>query len=169
MCGESFLIYQYDQLSNIDGRKVLFLDGGFDPLHNGHLKYFELAKEKFDLDIFCNIQADRYMEEVKRRPSILKEDDRAYLIHSLKTISHVHICKTSTADILAKVRPLIYIKGQDWKEKGLPERELEVCEKNGTEIFYMDSVLNSSTVLVSDFVKKYCQLNNLELVKSKNS
>jgi cytidyltransferase-like protein len=159
------LIYDYNDLSKIDSQKIIFLDGGFDPLHNGHLKYFELAKAKFNLEIFCNIQGDHYMEQTKKRPSILPEEHRAYLIHSLKTVSHVHICKTSTADILSKVKPAIYIKGLDWKTRGLPQEELDICRENNTEIVYMDSVLNSSTDLVKDFVYKYCELNNLQIIE----
>ena len=48
--------------------------------------------------------------------------------------------------------PRYYVKGSDWKARGLPQDHLDVCRDNGVEIVYLDTVLDSS----SRILKEYC-------------
>jgi cytidyltransferase-like protein len=143
--------------------KVAMVDGCFDPLHDGHLRYFEEAA-KLGLPVLCNMQADAYIEAAKRRPSLLGETQRAAVIGAIKWIDHVHICRTSTADVLDQLRPQLYVKGADWRERGLPEREREICARNNTKIVYLDTVLNSSTDLVERLIDRTNQLRSSSYV-----
>lgn len=143
------MILQHGELSNYE-KKVVMVDGCFDPLHIGHVKYFEVASS-FNLPVLCNVQSDRYITEIKKRPNVLPEEQRIQIIDSNKHISYVHLCQTSTLDILKTLKPAKYIKGSDWKEKGLPEAEEEVCKNFGIEIVYLDTVLDSSTNIVEEF------------------
>lgn len=142
-----------DELKRHKGQFTM-VDGCFDPLHVGHLRYFEEAK-KLGLPVLCNFQSDRYIQTTKNRPTILPEEQRAYLLDSIKTIDHVHLCETTTADTLEALAPRFYAKGGDWKERGLPEREKEICRKLGIEIVYLDTVLDSSTALSKKFREAY--------------
>jgi hypothetical protein len=46
----------------------------------------------------------------------------------------------------------VYAKGNDWlKRGGVPSVERELCQSLGVEIVYLDSVLNSSTSLITRF------------------
>lgn len=126
------------------------VDGCFDPVQIGHVKYFEMAAS-LGLPLLCNVQSDRYINEGKKRPNLLPEEQRAALIQGLRSISHVHLCKTSTHDVLAQLRPAKYVKGLDWKTRGLPQKEVEVCKEHGIEIVYLDTVLDSSTNIVEGF------------------
>lgn len=137
-------------------KKFAMVDGCFDPLHVGHLKYFEEAA-KMGLPLLCNVRGDGYINETKKRPTILPEEQRAQLLDSLKTIGAVHINRTSTAEVLNKLKPAKYIKGADWKGRGLPKEEQEVCLKHGIEIVYLDTVLDSSTNLAANFAKSACR------------
>jgi cytidyltransferase-like protein len=149
--------------SSVDSLKYPFamVDGCFDPLHAGHLRYFQAAKEKFGLPVFCHVQADGYIERTKKRPALLPGVLRAELINGLKPIDYVFLNNgdMSTADVLLKFKPKIYIKGSDWQVKGLPPRELEVCRLSNTEIRYMDTVSDSSTSRVNDLVAAVNQNN----------
>lgn len=139
------------------------VDGCFDPLHIGHLKYFEEAfKVKYQL--FCNIQNDHYIENHKKRPPILPEDQRAYLIQSLKKVTYSHICYTSTADILEKLKPKAYIKGMDWKNRNLPQKEVDVCKAHNIEILFLDTILDSSTNLSSKYFDRFNQIKNETII-----
>ena len=52
--------------------------------------------------------------------------------------------------LLARARPKIYAKGADWRGK-LPDEELATCEREGIEVVYLDTVLDSST----DVLRRY--------------
>ena len=133
-------------------KKFAIVDGCFDPVHIGHVRYFEEAA-KHGLPVLCNVQADEYIQRAKQRPTLLPEAQRAALLDSLKPISAVHICRTNTHDVLERLRPAKYIKGADWKDRGLPAVEQEICKKHGIEIVYLDTVLDSSTNIAGTFAK----------------
>ncbi len=133
--------------------KVALVDGCFDPLHVGHVRYFEEAA-KLGMPLVCNVQGDRYIQETKKRKTLLPEDQRIALIHSLKPIEHVHLCKTSTHDVLKTLKPKKYIKGMDWKNRNLPQVEQEICKQFGIEIEYLDTNLDTSTNRVNEFMKQ---------------
>jgi glycerol-3-phosphate cytidylyltransferase len=143
------MILRYKDLGNYE-KKVVMVDGCFDPLHIGHIKYFEAAAE-LGFPVLCNVQSDKYIVEAKNRPALLPEEQRAAVIDSIKHISFVHICRTSTADVLKTLKPAKYVKGNDWKQKGLPQEEVDICKEAGTEIVYLDTVLDSSTNIVENF------------------
>lgn len=145
------MILSYEELKNWE-KKVAMVDGGFDPLHEGHLKYFEEAS-RLGLPVLCNVQSDRYINDAKKRPNLLPEEQRIRLIDSLKTISYVHLCKTSTHEVLRQLQPLKYVKGWDWKKRGLPEIEQKICREVGIEIVYLDTVLDSSTNIAARFTQ----------------
>jgi len=129
---------------------VAMVDGCFDPIHDGHVRYFDEAA-KFGLPVLCNVQADAYIESTKGRMPLLSEAQRAAVLAGMRSIDHVHICHSTTADVLERLRPHVYVKGADWKERGLPEREREVCEREGIEIAYLDTVVSSSTEVAERF------------------
>jgi len=130
------------------------VDGCFDPLHLGHIEYFIFATS-FNLPVFCNVENDHYIEKYKNRPSLLPEKQRVRIIDSIRFISYTHLQTTSTADVLAKLKPLKYIKGADWEQKKLPEEEIEVCKKYDIQIEYMTKNFDSSSRLLRRYLRKY--------------
>jgi cytidyltransferase-like protein len=145
------MILNYNELAN-HVNEVIMVDGCFDPLHVGHIKYIEEAA-KFKIPVFCNIQSDNYIIETKKRSNLLPEEQRCRVIDSLKGVSYVHVCKTSTHDILRKIKPKKYVKGIDWKYRGLPQIEQDICKELDIEIVYLDTMLDSSTNICNIFLK----------------
>ncbi len=131
-------------------RKTIMADGCFDPFHFGHVAYFKFAAG-FGLPVLCNVETDRYIKEVKKRPPLLPETQRIQVIDAIKYITYTHLQITTTTDVLKQLQPLKYIKGTDWKNKILPEDELETCKKYGIEIVYTDKNLDNSTALIKRF------------------
>lgn len=161
------MLLTYKDLNNYKG-KLAMVDGCFDPLHAGHLKYFEVASQ-LGLPVFCNVQSDKYIIENKKRPPILPQEQRIKLVDSLKNISYVHLCETSTHDILSQLAPKKYVKGLDWKSRGLPKIEEEVCKKLGIEIVYLDTNVDTSTSIVENFMKSQASIyNHADLEKFKS-
>ncbi len=145
-----------ENLERYRGQNIAMVDGGFDPLHIGHLKYFEEAK-KLGVSVFCNVQGDHYLEQAKLRPPVLPENQRAYLIDSLRTVDYVHVCKTTTADVLERLSPKYYVKGADWRDRGLPEREKAVCATRGIEVVFLETIFDSSTRLSQKYFQGIAQ------------
>jgi cytidyltransferase-like protein len=123
------------------------VDGGFDPLHQGHIEYFRAA-HALGLPVLCNVASDRYVSH-KHTP-FLPEAQRAAIIDSIRYISLTHINERTTADVLRQLQPKYYVKGNDWKGR-LPAEETEVCQAHGIEIIYLDTVQDSSTRILQGY------------------
>ena len=143
------MILDFDQLAGYRGT-VAMVDGAFDPLHRGHIEYFRAARE-LGLPLLCNVASDRYVR-TKHRP-LLPEDQRAAIIDAIRYIDYVHIYQIDTETVLRQLRPRYYVKGSDWRERGLPPEQAVICREHGTEIVYLDTVLDSSSRLL----KEYCE------------
>jgi cytidyltransferase-like protein len=130
-------------------KAVTMVDGGFDPLHAGHVRYFEEAA-KLGLPVFCNLTGDDYVS--KKHKVLLPQDARAKVIDSLKPVDYVHIATGSTAETLRRLQPRYYAKGKDWEGR-LPAEETAICEELGIEVVYLDTVLDSSSQRVRDFLQ----------------
>ena len=48
-------------------------------------------------------------------------------------------------------RARYYVKGSDWRERGLPPEQAVICREHGIEIVYLDTLLDSSTRLLQQF------------------
>lgn len=134
----------WDQLALHRGQ-VAMVDGGFDPLHGGHLRYFEAAA-RLGLPLLCNLASDAYL--ATKHPPLLPEDQRIALLEALRPITHVHLNTRTTAEVLAQLRPRYYVKGKDWEGR-LPPAEVEACRVHGIEPVFLDTVTDSSSRLLS--------------------
>lgn len=146
------MIVGYDDLARLSSR-VSMVDGCFDPLHAGHVEYFRQAAS-LGRPVVANVQSDAYIRSTKGRMNLLPEDDRLRLIDALRDVDDVVLCRTSTADVLRRLRPAAYVKGADWSGT-LPPEQVALCAELGIEIVYLDSVLGSSTGLVRRFLGEH--------------
>ena len=130
-------------LGTLSGR-VAMVDGGFDPLHPGHVRYFQAAA-RLGAPVLCNVASDAYLAG-KHRP-LLTQAERGELIDALRPIDYVHLSPTTTEDVLRALRPRYYVKGDDWRDR-LPAEQVEICAAEGIEIVYLDTVTGSSTAIL---------------------
>lgn len=137
------VIVDFGELEKLHG-KVTMVDGGFDPLHAGHVAYFNEAR-KLGLPVLCNISADAYVST--KHPVVVPQDSRAQVIDAIESIDYVHVSSHSTAEVLAQARPKFYAKGKDWEGR-LPDRETAICKQYGIDVVYLDTVIDSSTALL---------------------
>jgi D-beta-D-heptose 7-phosphate kinase/D-beta-D-heptose 1-phosphate adenosyltransferase len=141
------VILSFDQLAGHRG-EVAMVDCAFDPLHRGHIEYFRAARA-LGLPLLCNVASDRYVR-TKHRP-LLPEDQRAAIVDAIRYIDFVHIYQVDTETVLRQLRPRYYVKGSDWRERGLPPEQMLICREHGIEIVYLDTVLDSSSRLLRDY------------------
>jgi len=123
------------------------VDGGFDPLHRGHIEYFRAAAE-LGAPVFCNLASDVYVGT--KHPVFLTEDQRAAIIDAIRYIDYTHINPYDTEAVLRELRPRYYIKGSDWRGR-LPAAQVDICRTHGIEIVYLDTVLDSSTRILREY------------------
>ena len=142
------MILTFEELKDYR-QAVAMVDGAFDPLHRGHIEYFRAASE-LGVPLLCNVASDRYVA-TKHRP-LLTETQRATVIDAIRYIDYVHIYEIDTETVLRQLRPRYYVKGSDWRARGLPPEQVDICREHNIEIVYLDTVLDSS----SRILKEYC-------------
>lgn len=121
--------------------QVAMVDGGFDPLHPGHVEYFRAAAE-LELPVLCNVSSDEWV--ARKHVPLLTQEERAALIDAIRFVDYTHLSSGSTASVLRALRPRLYAKGADWEDR-LPAEERRLCEELEIEIVFLDTVSRSST------------------------
>jgi bifunctional ADP-heptose synthase (sugar kinase/adenylyltransferase) len=129
------------------------VDGGFDPLHGGHVAYFAAAAE-LGLPVVCNVTGDSSV--AKKHPPLLTQEQRGRVIDSIRTVAYTHLAEGSTASVLRALQPRIYAKGADWRGM-LPTEEDEVCRSHSIDVVYLDTVVCSSTELIRNLMERMCE------------
>jgi rfaE bifunctional protein nucleotidyltransferase chain/domain len=126
------------------GRTVVFTNGHFDLLHAGHLQYLQAARKLGDA-LILGLNGDASTARLKGagRP-LVPAAERAQLLEALKPVTAVVIFEEDTADrVIELLKPDIYVKGGDYHNKPLPEREL--IESLGGEVVLIDLLPERST------------------------
>src|SRR3954471_15490894 len=126
------------------------VDGGFDPLHDGHIDYFRAASE-LGHPVLCNVSADAYV--ATKHPPLLRDEQRVKVIDAIRYIDYVHLSQTATVSVLEMLVPRMYVKGSDWEGR-LPPEEVAMCEAKGIEIVLLDTVSHSSSRILDAYVEQ---------------
>jgi cytidyltransferase-like protein len=142
------MILTFDQLPAYRGA-VAMVDGAFDPLHRGHIEYFRTASEQLDVPLLCNVASDGYVRT--KHPPLLPEDQRAAVVDAIRYISFTHVNQFDTETILKQLRPKYYVKGRDWEGR-LPPDQVRICAEYGIGVVYLDTVLDSSSRILEQFL-----------------
>lgn len=151
------MILSFDDLPRYAGQ-VAMVDGAFDPLHAGHIEYFRTAAATVRMPLLCNVASDRYIR-TKGRPPLLVEDTRAIVVDALRDIRYTHVNQHDTETILEQLRPSHYVKGADWKARGLPPRQVEICGRLGIQIVYLDTMRDASSRILERFLDEWARLH----------
>ena len=128
-------------------KKIVFTNGCFDILHVGHIRYLSAAKEFGDI-LIVGLNTDTSVKSLKGndRP-INNENDRAEVLLALKAIDHVVLFGEKTAEeLIAQIKPDIYVKGGDYTLETLPEAKAIIAA--GGRIEFIDFVKGKSTTNV---------------------
>ena len=142
------MILEFHQLRDYR-QQVAMVDGAFDPLHRGHIEYFRAAAAAVSVPLLCNVASDKYVST--KHPPLLPEDQRAAIVDAIRYISYTHVNSFDTETILLELRPKYYVKGKDWEGR-LPAAQVRICAEQGIGIVYLDTVLDSSTRILEQFL-----------------
>jgi rfaE bifunctional protein nucleotidyltransferase chain/domain len=102
--------------------RVVLANGCFDPLHVGHVRYLEGAKQHGDfLVVAVNGDAGTRRIKGEGRP-VVPARDRARVIASLRAVDAVLVFdEDDVAAILERLRPAVHAKGTDYRPETVPE------------------------------------------------
>ncbi len=135
------------------GRTVVFTNGCFDILHQGHVTYLEQARREGDcLIVGLNSDASvRALGKGDDRP-VNREQSRARVLAALGCVDHVVIFGEETPQrLIATLMPEVLVKGGDWpvnKIVGAPE-----VLAAGGRVLSIPLVENCSTTSLLDKIR----------------
>lgn len=133
--------------------KIVVVSGYYDPLHLGHLRMFEMAKQLGDkLVVIVN---NDMQAALKKGKSFMPEEDRCELVKALKVVDDVFLSVDTDKTVcksLEVLRPNVFANGGDRKDMNdIPEAE--TCQRLGIEM-----VFNVGTKKIrssSEYIKKF--------------
>jgi len=138
-------------------KKAVIVSGYFNPLHKGHIEYFNLAKA--GIDILVVIVNSDYQQSLKGSKKFMLEDERFLIVEQLRIVDKVFlsidkdrtVCKTIKM-IHSELSPgheLFFANGGDQNNDSSPE--IPTCEKLGIKLIDgLGDKIQSSSWLLKD-------------------
>jgi D-glycero-beta-D-manno-heptose 1-phosphate adenylyltransferase len=136
-------------------KKVVFANGCFDILHVGHTRYLNEAKKMGDV-LIVGLNSDRSIKKIKgANKPIVSEKDRERVIASLQAVDYVFLFNEERVDsILLQLEPDIHVKGTDYTEMTVPERET-VISYGGKVAIAGDPKSHSTKFVIERIIKVF--------------
>jgi D-beta-D-heptose 7-phosphate kinase/D-beta-D-heptose 1-phosphate adenosyltransferase len=137
-----------------EGKKVVFTNGCFDILHQGHIRYLSEAKKCGDY-LIIGLNSDRSIRNIKgkNRP-LVPEGARAELLAALCFVDGVVIFdEEDPLAIIKYLQPQVLVKGADWTEEDIIGAEL--IKERGGEVKRIPLIPGIST---SDIIRRIVDL-----------
>jgi cytidyltransferase-like protein len=135
--------------------KAIIVSGYFNPIHKGHIEYFNNAKANGDkLIVIVNSDHQRALKDSKE---FQLEDERLFIVKNIKSVDEVVLsidqdktqCATlrSLHQMLSDVYQLAFANGGDQNNQSIPEAR--VCLELGIELIegLGDKIQSSSWLL----------------------
>ena len=151
-------------------KKVVMVSGGFDPVHVGHLRLFQQAKELGD-ELVVVVNNDSW-KNAKHRYIFMRDHDRKEIIEALACVDKVLLTShknpqtpkdMSVSRELRKIRPDIFANGADRNEHDAQDPnsslyyDVQTCAELGiTTVFNVGKggKIRSSSGLLKDYAQK---------------
>ena len=115
--------------------KIVLVTGGFDPLHSGHLAYFEAARQLGD-QLIVGVNSDEWLVRKKGRP-FMPITERTKLIQSLKVVDNVILFNDNDGSSIEAIKnvkmlypaaEIVFANGGDRTKENIPEMVFDDVE-----------------------------------------
>jgi cytidyltransferase-like protein len=136
-------------------RKGMIVSGYFNPIHKGHIEYFNNAKALVD-ELFVIVNND-HQRELKGSKEFQQEAERVFIVSSIKSVDRSFlsidedrtVCKTIEKIALdfGSEYELSFANGGDQNNNTIPERS--ICDQRGITLVdgLGDKIQSSSWLL----------------------
>jgi len=135
--------------------RIVVVSGYFNPLHKGHIEYFNKSKEHGD-KLYVIVNNDK-QRELKGSKEFQNEDERMFIIKNLKMVDRVFlsidtdrtVCQTigTIHSLEDSSDELFFANGGDQINDTIPERQ--VCDWLGIKLIdCMGDKIQSSSWLI---------------------
>jgi len=136
-------------------KKAIIVSGYFNPIHKGHLEYFNTAKALTD-ELFVIVNND-HQRALKGSKEFQQEDERMIIVSNIKAVDLAilsvdtdrTVCKTieKIAKEFGTTYDLAFANGGDQNNDTIPEKS--ICETMGIQLLdgLGDKIQSSSWLL----------------------
>jgi cytidyltransferase-like protein len=140
---------------------VVLVTGGFDPLHSGHIEYFDAASKLGDV-LIVGVNSDEWLTHKKGKP-FMPWSERALIVSKLKMVNgirHFDDSDGSARDAIRKVLEnypnddIIFANGGDRKLDNIPEMDIESERLQFVFSVGGDDKKNSSSWILENYKKE---------------
>lgn len=121
-------------------KRLIIVSGYFNPIHKGHLEYFNNAKEMGDA-LLVIVNSD-YQRALKGSKEFQDENERLFIVSNIKSVDFVQLSLDQDRTVCATLEHvfktyggsyrLAFANGGDQNNDTIPERP--VCERLGIEL-----------------------------------
>ena len=138
-------------------KKAIIVSGYFNPIHKGHLEYFQNAKSLSE-ELFVIVNSD-FQRELKGSKAFQDEEERMIIVNSIKGVDKAilsidkdrTVCKTieKIANEFSEEYELSFANGGDQNNDTIPEKP--ICKELGVSLIdgLGDKIQSSSWLLKS--------------------
>lgn len=135
--------------------KIVFTNGCFDLLHAGHLSSFKQAKKYGDILIVAVNSDDSVKKNKGDLRPIISEKDRIDMLCALEIVDFVILMNDKTPEkIISVIQPDVTVKGEDWKNKDVPEKKIVESYGGKMEFIKLEKGM-STTNIIDKIIKVY--------------
>lgn len=124
--------------TEVEMRKKVFVSGCFDMLHSGHMAFLEEASTYGDL--YVAVGSDKTYEELKGQKPMFNEEERLYMIKSIKYVKDAFISRGSGLldyeEEFFRIAPQIFVVNED----GANPAKSNLCDKLATKYIVLKRV-----------------------------
>jgi cytidyltransferase-like protein len=135
--------------------KAIIVSGYFNPIHKGHIEYFNNAKANGDkLIVIVNSDHQRALKGSKE---FQKEDERVFIVSNIKSVDQVFLSVDQDRTVCATIKLIhrqlsndyqfAFANGGDQNNNSIPE--VPICTELGIELIdgLGDKIQSSSWLL----------------------
>ena len=93
-------------------KKAIIVSGYFNPIHKGHLEYFNNAKDLAD-ELFVIVNSD-VQRKLKGSKEFQKEDERLFIIQNIKAVDKAIISIDTDRTVCESIRTIFKTYGSEY-------------------------------------------------------
>ena len=136
-------------------KKAIIVSGYFNPIHKGHLEYFNSARSLAD-ELFVIVNSD-LQRALKGSKEFQKEDERLFIVQNIKAVDKAIISIDTDRTVRQSIRSLVetykneydfgFANGGDQNNNSIPEAP--ICKELNIELIdgLGDKIQSSSWLL----------------------